>query len=202
MARQGMIQKVRSFVEAQREPWVWVAMSGGILVLDYFTNPFVQFPVTFLFPVILAGWHRDFRWAARFATILPLIRIGYTLQSEIPYGPLLAVVNFLVRAAVLMILGYLVAKVSRQRRKLEREVKALQGILPTCAVCKDIRDEHGNWHRIEVFISANSNAKFSHGFCPDCFTKQYGAELEPHELEAVLKASQPPALKQKTLAED
>lgn len=49
-----------------------------------------------------------------------------------------------------------------------QEVKTLRGILPTCSYCKNIRDEHGNWHRLENYIQKHSEAKFSHGICENC----------------------------------
>lgn len=55
-----------------------------------------------------------------------------------------------------------------QLQKALAEVKTLRGILPTCAYCKDIRDEVGDWHQLEEFIQTHSEAKFSHGICPDC----------------------------------
>ena len=55
-----------------------------------------------------------------------------------------------------------------QLQKALTEVKILRGILPTCSYCKDVRDEAGNWHQLEAFIQENSEAKFSHGICPDC----------------------------------
>jgi uncharacterized PurR-regulated membrane protein YhhQ (DUF165 family) len=48
------------------------------------------------------------------------------------------------------------------------EVRSLRGILPTCAYCKNIRDEDGSWHQLEEYIQSHSEAKFSHGICPDC----------------------------------
>jgi len=48
------------------------------------------------------------------------------------------------------------------------EVKTLRGILPTCAYCKNIRDETGDWHQLEEYIQTHSEAKFSHGICPEC----------------------------------
>ncbi len=44
----------------------------------------------------------------------------------------------------------------------------LRGLLPTCAQCKKIRDEHNQWHALEDYISEHSDARFSHGMCPDC----------------------------------
>lgn len=53
------------------------------------------------------------------------------------------------------------------------EVKTLSGLLPICASCKKIRDDSGYWNQIESYVSAHSNAKFSHGLCPDCLKKYY-----------------------------
>ena len=54
-----------------------------------------------------------------------------------------------------------------------KEVKQLSGMLPICASCKKIRDDKGYWNQIESYIGAHSEAKFSHGICPDCVKKLY-----------------------------
>jgi PAS domain S-box-containing protein len=46
--------------------------------------------------------------------------------------------------------------------------RALAGLIPICSHCKRIRDEHGVWHEIEIYIGHHLNAKFSHGICPNC----------------------------------
>jgi len=56
------------------------------------------------------------------------------------------------------------------------EVKTLNGLLPICSGCKKIRDDKGYWSQIESYISAHSDAQFSHGFCPDC-AKHYFPDL-------------------------
>lgn len=64
--------------------------------------------------------------------------------------------------------------------KLEKallEVKRLRGLLPICAACKKIRDEHGQWHGLEDYFHAHSVAEFSHTICPECRRKLY-PELE------------------------
>ena len=53
------------------------------------------------------------------------------------------------------------------------EIKTLKGILPICASCKKIRDDKGYWSKIESYISKHSEAKFSHGICPECAKKLY-----------------------------
>jgi CheY-like chemotaxis protein len=62
------------------------------------------------------------------------------------------------------------------RRSLEEtlaQVKTLSGLLPICARCKKIRDDSGYWNQIENFISAHSDADFTHGICPECSTALY-----------------------------
>ena len=53
------------------------------------------------------------------------------------------------------------------------KVKLLSGYLPICASCKKIRDDKGYWQAVENYISSHSEAKFSHGICPECIKKLY-----------------------------
>lgn len=53
------------------------------------------------------------------------------------------------------------------------EIKVLRGILPICASCKKIRDDNGYWRQVEEYITANTEAVFSHGLCPSCVKKLY-----------------------------
>jgi hypothetical protein len=54
------------------------------------------------------------------------------------------------------------------------EIKTLKGIVPICSGCKKIRNDHGFWNHLEVFIEEHSQASFSHGLCPECEEKLYG----------------------------
>ena len=56
-------------------------------------------------------------------------------------------------------------------------VKRLQGLLPICANCKKIRNDDGYWQQIELYVSNHSDAKFSHGICPECMVKLYGKDF-------------------------
>tara|TARA_Y100000294_G_scaffold174783_1_gene193487 strand:+ start:2161 stop:2373 length:213 start_codon:yes stop_codon:yes gene_type:complete len=46
-------------------------------------------------------------------------------------------------------------------------------IILICANCLKIRDDSGYWKHIEGCIEDDSEAKLSHGICPDCATKLY-----------------------------
>ncbi len=58
------------------------------------------------------------------------------------------------------------------------EIKMLRGIVPICSFCKRIRDDEGNWSEVEVYVSKYSEARFSHGFCPECGKKHYSDFLK------------------------
>jgi len=58
-------------------------------------------------------------------------------------------------------------------KKAREEIKLLEGVLPICSYCKNIRDDEGSWKQLEAYIDARSNAQFSHGICPDCVSKAY-----------------------------
>ncbi len=53
------------------------------------------------------------------------------------------------------------------------KVKLLSGFIPICASCKKIRDDKGYWNEVESYIRDHSEAKFSHGICPECAKKLY-----------------------------
>jgi PAS domain S-box-containing protein len=70
---------------------------------------------------------------------------------------------------------------AKEREKLVKEIqfaldniKTLQGLIPICANCKKIRDDKGFWNQVEAYISEHTDARFSHGICPDCGKKLYG----------------------------
>ena len=52
-------------------------------------------------------------------------------------------------------------------------VKRLQGLLPICMHCHKIRNDKQSWQKLEAYIHENSEAKLSHGLCPDCLKEHY-----------------------------
>jgi DNA-binding response OmpR family regulator len=50
-------------------------------------------------------------------------------------------------------------------------VKQLQGLLPICSYCKKIRDDQNYWHQVESYVGKHTDARFSHGICPECTIK-------------------------------
>ena len=69
--------------------------------------------------------------------------------------------------------------VELQRRLAERireleeamaNVKRLEGLLPICSYCKNVRSGQNYWQRVESYVTDNSGLQFSHGICPDCYS--------------------------------
>ena len=46
--------------------------------------------------------------------------------------------------------------------------ETLNGLLPICSYCKSIRDDKGEWKKIEEYLLEHSEANFTHGICPKC----------------------------------
>ena len=72
--------------------------------------------------------------------------------------------------------------IARLQEALE-EVKLLSGLLSMCASCKKITNERGDWEPLESYLQTHSQAKFSHGVCPDCLRKLYPDQYRAWEQE-------------------
>jgi CheY-like chemotaxis protein len=68
------------------------------------------------------------------------------------------------------------------------QVRVLQGILPICSYCKHVRDDQDYWQSVECYISEHSEAKFSHGICPQCYETVIKPQLEERRSKSELAA--------------
>ena len=69
-------------------------------------------------------------------------------------------------------------RVAERILNLQQEVKQLEGLLPICSYCKKIKDDEQRWQQMETYISKRTEANFSHGICPECYTKHMLPQLE------------------------
>jgi len=51
------------------------------------------------------------------------------------------------------------------------QVTRLEGLLPICSYCKNIRSEGDSWQQMEQYIAEHSDAEFSHSICPTCYER-------------------------------
>jgi DNA-binding response OmpR family regulator len=78
---------------------------------------------------------------------------------------------------VLELQGALAQRV-RELEEALASVKTLQGLLPICSYCKKIRNDRNYWQQVEGYICDHSEAQFSHGICPECYTQFVQPELD------------------------
>lgn len=64
------------------------------------------------------------------------------------------------------------------------QVKRLQGLVPICAWCKNVRNDQNYWQQVETYIAEKSEARFTHGVCPACTSRLLKAKgfAAPNEL--------------------
>ncbi|HEY7390368.1 MAG TPA: hypothetical protein VH640_17765 [Bryobacteraceae bacterium] len=136
-------------------------------------------PAEWLIEVLLAwvattfGGIREMILVAVIATVSMLVGLWTSPAFGIPVSA--EVFNRL--AAIGFI--WLVVYIARARRMAEAEVKVLRGLLPICASCKRIRRGDNQWESVESYVTAHSEAMFTHGLCPECFEK-YRSEIGKH----------------------
>jgi hypothetical protein len=154
-------------------PLWWVAIAGLLLWVDYITGPKTQFPVVYAVPVALAAWYSG-RWpAVGLAVAMPLIHAIFLVAAWKQPGSVATLAATTIRGAVVIAMALWFARLSEHERALQRHVQTLEGLLPICSLCKKIRNESGEWERLEKFIAERSHAQFSHALCPVCWNTHY-----------------------------
>jgi PAS domain S-box-containing protein len=108
-----------------------------------------------------------------------------SLRKDGTAFPVSASVRILALSDGPAVLGFIQDIRERARAEQEREglirdlqialakVKTLRGLIPICSHCKKIRDDKGYWNQLEVYITSNSEAAFTHGVCPECVQDFY-----------------------------
>jgi PAS domain S-box-containing protein len=63
-----------------------------------------------------------------------------------------------------------VAEITQLRNALA-QVRTLQGLIPLCAWCRKIRNDHGYWTSLEQYLADRTDASVTHGICDACAAK-------------------------------
>ncbi len=163
----------------------WMPLRTFVLIS---IGTFVIYPYAFRLQLIA--------WFAMLAAVASLLFGHYAAMPD--YDRLSALLNILIAG----VLGMLVARNRSQLDRdldgsLEREREAiaqregamdalrrLEGIIPICAYCHQVRTEAGAWEQLERYVRARSDARFSHGLCPQCADRHFPG-LSDQSLEIV-----------------
>jgi len=106
--------------------------------------------------------------------------IGVTDFISQPVQPLELLVRVKAALRLKQEVDYHGKKIAELQEAISR-VHTLSGLLPICAGCKKIKDDHGYWKQVETYIESHTHATFTHGICPACTEKLYGSLLKENQ---------------------
>jgi hypothetical protein len=150
----------------------------------YFLFPF---PLIFVF---FLGKNEGSIFSAVFTVILTVILVNpfnfafffYPLGVALRFLASYLLVTFLALGLEAAREKYGILLLDKQKQleldKIELEeafanIKTLRGLIPICSHCKKIRDDKGYWQQVELYVREHSDARFSHGICPECYVTHY-----------------------------
>ncbi len=173
--REGLSRPWWLLPPVRLRPVWWACVAALLLALDYAFHIDRQFPTFYALPVLLAAWYSG-RWpAVTLAVGLPLAHVALLFARPESPGVLTASIALTaIRGSVVLLIALWFERFADHERALERHVRTLEGLLPICMHCKNIRNEEGEWERLEGYIGKRSEATFTHGLCPACQTAYYG----------------------------
>ncbi len=139
---------------------------GGISV----TLPFIR-PIDYTSLIIGYG-------SAAMAGLLLIFSAGYLLSAK---SSALAAANDSLAEEIVIrkeTANNQIILINKLQAALDK-VKTLEGILPICSHCSNIRIDGGNpddqndWYALENYVDENTDVKLSHSICPQCMEKYH-----------------------------
>lgn len=157
---------------------------GAIGWFDYATGYELHVFAFYFLPVWLIGWRVGLRSGVYMAVLAAATWFVADYASGHLYSsPAIAGWNVLMEFAACLVVAVIASVVRRQLNAQEKlnaelfatmaQIKRLEGLLPICAACKQIRNESGEWEMLEKYLTTHSDAKFSHSVCPNCARQLY-----------------------------
>ncbi len=157
-----------------RPPDNWMPVRT-LIVISFFI--FVAYPNRFRDQLI--------PWAVLLVGTLGLILVRYATMTAV--DRVSALTHFLLAG----MLGMLVAQNRRAldhdldasqerergamvgRERATAALRSLEGIIPICSYCHEVRTEAGAWEQLDAYVRSRTDADFSHGICPSCWPKHF-----------------------------
>jgi hypothetical protein len=158
-------------------------------------------PFVLVLNILLPVMGFEFIWVGLSGSVLLLSgAVGILLLDNASREQL---IRFIKPGGIALVCGAIIARALRQSRRLEEtrlqalteslrtndalvtelraalaQAKTLSGLLPICAWCRRVRNDAGYWLQLEAYITAHSDARFSHGLCQECMDEHFPEDPE------------------------
>jgi hypothetical protein len=143
-------------------------------VVDWATGYDLNFFVFYFAPVALAAWKLGAGAGYVTAIVSGMVWHVADWASGHQYSaPFYEYWNAALRTISFLVISFSTARIHQLEQQAQRKVQQLSGLLPICAWCKKIRNDHGYWERVEEYIQHHSDAQFTHSICDECAKKQW-----------------------------
>jgi hypothetical protein len=152
-----------------------------LLVTGRSASPLLLF--TPVLAVVLPFVAFDAMWVGLAGSALLLAGTGIILAADgAPASASIALVN---AGGGALACGWLLSRALTRSRQAEvrrrhelaeamASIRTLSGLLPLCAWCRRVRSDAGYWEQLESYVSAHSDAQFTHGMCQECAQEHFG----------------------------
>jgi hypothetical protein len=154
---------------------VYTAALAAAMLLDIVTPLSIA---DWLIEVILV-WIASVRGSSREMVLVAsaasgAIALGLWTSPDLMEPLWISIVNRSVAVGVIwmmVVVGRKRSGAEDARNQVTAKLRVLQGLLPICAACKAIRNEKGEWYRLETYLLAHSEVMLTHSLCPSCVEK-------------------------------
>ncbi len=85
-----------------------------------------------------------------------------------PYDPTELRARLQVGVRIVELHDQLATRIRELEAAHERE-RRLEGLLPICAYCKNVRDDENYWQDVETYLAERTEVEFTHSVCPACY---------------------------------
>lgn len=159
----------------------FIGIVGVALVgfLDFATGYRINLSFFYLAPIVFCTWKRSWRTGASLALASGLVAmLADVLMDKGTEHAIFSYWNALNRLSFFLLTVFMVdrnrtlhfrqTKLVGELNAALADVRRLTGLLPMCSWCKKIRSDKGYWQQVEDYLSDHSDARFTHGICPQC----------------------------------
>lgn len=149
-------------------PWWWLPIAAGMVLIDYATGPYFQFPSAYILVIVAAAWTSGLTTGLVLSVLMPVSRVVLMLTLwDQPWDATTFIATAITRFVVFALMAVVAARLADHERAMTHHVEVLTSLLPVCTYCQKIRRADDQWTTLEVY-AAEATHEFATGLCPDC----------------------------------